>query len=62
MGKVGALQHWRRGLIGAVQSWANGSMENVIMLIMHLIEHFNMRISCFQQQHQRGEIDHGAEE
>ena len=49
MGKVGALKHWRRGLIGAVQSWANGSMENVIMLIMHLIEHFNISAEIYQQ-------------
>jgi phage host-nuclease inhibitor protein Gam len=30
--------------------------------VKHLIEHFDMRISCFRQQNQKGTIDHGAEE
>ena len=39
-GKDGALWHWRRGLVGAVQSWADGSLENVVILVMLLINHF----------------------
>ena len=58
MGKVGALQHWRRGLIGAVQSWANGSMENVIMLIMHLIEHFNISAEIYKQLQKSSGVRH----
>ena len=42
MGKAGALEHHRRGLVGAVQSWANGSIDNVIMLMMYLINHFDI--------------------
>ena len=41
-GSSGALEHWRRGLIGAVQSWANGSLDNVILLIVKLMDHFNI--------------------
>ena len=41
-GSSGALEHWRRGLIGAVQSWANGSLDNVIWLIVKLMDHFNI--------------------
>ena len=41
-GAAGALEHWRRGIIGAIQSWADGSLENVIILIKRLIEHFNI--------------------
>ena len=42
-GKDGALTHQRRGLVGAVQSWADGSIENVILLMVRLIEHFKVR-------------------
>lgn len=41
-GKLGALHHWRRGLIGAVQSWADGSLENVVILVLWLINHFEI--------------------
>ena len=44
-GKDGALTgltHQRRGLVGAVQSWADGSMENVVLLLRKLIDHFNI--------------------
>ena len=41
-GELGALEHWRRGLIGAVQSWAAGSIENAILLLVRLIDHFNV--------------------
>ena len=47
MGKIGALEHWRRGLIGAVQSWAHGSIDNVILLIMHLINYFDVSVEIF---------------
>ena len=30
--------------------------------VKQLIKHFSLRIACFEQQHQRGEIEHGAEE
>ncbi|KAL1516034.1 hypothetical protein AB1Y20_002647 [Prymnesium parvum] len=36
-----ALLHWRRGLVGAVQDWADGSLDNVLTLIVRLINHFN---------------------
>ena len=38
----GALSHWRRGLIGAVQDWADGSLDNVVMLLLRLISHFKL--------------------
>ena len=41
-GASGALEHWRRGLVGAVQSWAEGSLENVVILVKRLIQHFNI--------------------
>ena len=41
-GKLGALHHWRRGLIGAIQSWADGSLENVVILVLWLINHFEI--------------------
>ena len=41
-GKLGAMQHWRRGLIGAVQAWADGSLENVVIMVMWLIKHFEI--------------------
>ena len=47
MGKIGALEHWRRGLIGAVQSWAHGSIDNVILLIMHLINYFDVSVEIY---------------
>ena len=37
-GVNGALAHWRRGLVGCVQDWADGSLENVITLLLRLIK------------------------
>ena len=42
-GKLGALEHWRHGLIGAVQSWADGSRENAAKLIGDLVKHFEVQ-------------------
>lgn len=42
-GEDGALQHWRRGLVGAVQDWADGSLANVVALIVRLVNHFEVR-------------------
>ena len=42
-GASGALEHWRRGLVGCVQDWADGSLDNVVILISRLISHFEVQ-------------------
>ena len=44
-GEEGALNHWRRGLAGAVCDWAAGSMDNVVILLIRLVNHFKVS-SC----------------
>ena len=55
-GARGPLHHWRRGLVGAVQDWAEGSMEMVVVLIMRLIQFFNVADDILEliKQHDAG--------
>jgi hypothetical protein len=51
-GERGALEHWRRGLVGAVQDWADGSLANVVMLLVRLVSHFKVHAPaspCFDE-------------
>ena len=51
-GEHGALEHWRRGLVGAVQDWADGSLANVVMLLVRLVSHFKVHAPaspCFDE-------------
>ena len=41
-GEHGALEHWRRGLVGCVQDWAAGSLHNVAVLLVRLVNHFKV--------------------
>ena len=52
-GETGALEHWRRGLIGAVQSWAAGSLENVILLVIRLIDFFEIWEDIYEHLKQK---------
>lgn len=45
-----AMLHWRRGLVGAVQDWADGSLENVFILLVRLVNHFNSESPGFKDQ------------
>eukprot|EP00965_Chrysotila_dentata_P023812 789031-Pleurochrysis_carterae.AAC.1 len=36
------LFHWRRGVVGSLQDWAQGSIANVIKLIVMAINYFKV--------------------
>lgn len=42
-GLDGAMDHWRRGLVGGICDWAAGSLENVVILIVRLVDRFKVR-------------------